>query len=142
MRENKYLLRKRSGSRSHLKINWKDYDRSEHIGNFLNEDIEDKFPKKESMLTKNKNGIDTGLIKRWLNSKIGKGFDSIYSEFLDRIQPKYKEEYKDSIFNYAIKPNLVIINNGKVYQKEPYTQSIREVKGYYFHPITKILYKV
>jgi hypothetical protein len=139
MKKKKYLLRKKSGSRSHYKWSFGDYDRAEHRGEFK----EENYPKTESMVTKDKNGLDTSLIKKWLYSQVGKHFDTIYTEYLERVQPKYLETHKDKLFWYATKAEFIILDGDKVFEKSDYNGSIFEVrKGFYFHPDTNILCRV
>ncbi len=111
----KWLIRKVSGSRGRMKITG-DYSDTR---NCKTGEI-DNLPKRESMQNKNvsKKLLDTTLVKRWLNSKVGSDFDEIYSEFLTRIQPKYLDEYRDCIFWYVEKKeNIEILNNGEIWGK-------------------------
>lgn len=139
----KYLLRKKSGSRNHTKINWRNYERTLKNENFLEPEVEEKIETKSSCVTKNKNGIDTSLVNKWLYSQIGNHFDDIYSEFLDRIQAKYKDQYKECIFWYAKKSNEIYIENEIVYLKHtPYCKITTVISGFYFHPETNILCRI
>ena len=92
-KENKWLLRKVSGSRGRhtYKPDYKE-TRLKKYNNF--EDL----PKREGM-GKGHSFLDTSLVKRWLYKQVGKDFDDIYSDFLLRIQPKFKEEYKNCIYD-------------------------------------------
>jgi hypothetical protein len=140
MRETKYLLRKKSGSRSHYKTHWLDYNRADYKGDFSDEDVESRFPKTEGMITKNKNGIDLTLVKRWLFSQVGKNFDIIYAEFLTRVQPKYLETHRDSIYCYVKKPHEIVIKDNKIYTIS-YQGKLSEMKrGFYIHPNTNLLF--
>lgn len=67
---------------------------------------------------KSKSYLDTSLIKRWLSSKVGCDFDAVYSEYLSRLQPKYRDEYKNMIFGYIHrKESVTIKENGEVWGK-------------------------
>ncbi len=143
MKKKKYLLRKKSGSRNHYKWYFGDYDRAEHRGEFKEENVEEKYPKTESMVTKDKNGLDTSLINKWLYSQVGKHFDTIYAEYIERVQSKYLEKYKDSLFWYATKAEKTVLVDDKVFRISDYGGKSFEVKrGFYFHPDTNILCKI
>ena len=62
------------------------------------------------------NAIDTTLVKRWLFSQVGEDFDDVYSRFLERLQPQYREEYRHCIFWY-VEPakNVTVSGMGLVY---------------------------
>jgi len=96
---NKWLLRKISGSRGRYAIK-PDYSETRHK---KYQSIED-LPKRES-IGKGHSFLDTSLVKRWLYKQVGRNFDEIYSEFLTRIQPKYKEKYKNCIYDYVARFN-------------------------------------
>ncbi|WCO03620.1 hypothetical protein [Psychroserpens ponticola] len=140
----KWLLRKASGSRAKYKSNG---DFSDNRNSSENVDF-DNLPLKESMRNKNyhKTYLDTTLVKRWLNSKLGQDFDSIYSEFLTRIQPKYLDEYRDCIFWYVAKSEDVEIKeNGDVwgkwygqFVKLPYSRQMT----FYVNPTTNKLIRI
>ncbi len=156
MKENKWLLRKKSGSRNHYKRNWLDYERPDHKAEFQHEDVEEKFAKVEGMVTKDKNGIDTTLVKKWLYSQVGKNFDDVYAEFLTRVQPKYLDTHKDCIFWYVEKGNEIVIKDDKVYvywgsryidKSRNYIETERGyyrelLGGFYINPDTNILCRV
>ncbi|WP_299114388.1 hypothetical protein [uncultured Winogradskyella sp.] len=140
----KWLIRKASGSRSKYKSNG-DYSDNRNSGGSLEFD---NLPQRESMRNKNnhKTYLDTTLVKRWLNSKIGQDFDTIYSEFLTRIQPKYLDEYRECIYWYVTKAEDVEIKkNGEIwgkwygqFVKLPYSRQM----SFYVHPITNKLVKL
>lgn len=101
----KWLLRKASGSRAKYKTK----------GDFSNNrngrsDAFENLPQKESMQGKNAKTtfLDTALVNRWLQSKIDQNFDTVYAEFLTRIQPKYLDEYRNCIFEY-LEPSKTVI---------------------------------
>jgi hypothetical protein len=106
----KWLLRKASGSRAKLKVK----------GNYADDklqtpDMYADLPMHESV-KKSKSYLDTSLIKKWLYSKVGCDFDDVYSEYLSRLQPKYRAQYRDHIFNYIHRKDLVTIKaNGEVW---------------------------
>lgn len=140
----KWLLRKISGSRSKFKLDgdYSDDRNSKKAVGFEN------LPQKESMRNKNchKTYLDTTLVKRWLQSKVGHNFDDIYSEFLARIQPKYLDEYRDCIYWYVEKKeNIEIKENGEIWGKSdgqslklPYSIQMT----FYVDPITNELKKI
>ncbi len=110
MKEEKWLLRKTSGSRSKYKSKG-DYTKDKPS----DLDLLSELPVHESV-KKSATYLDTGLIKRWLNNYIDQDFDAVYSAFLKRIQPKYLDEYKDCIYWYvAPKSEVSIDENGIVY---------------------------
>jgi len=109
MKEEKWLLRKTSGSRSRFKSGG-DY-KDDKIPNL---DLLNELPMREG-LKKTSNYLDSGLIKKWLHNYIGKDFDYIYSEYLKRIQPKYLADYKDEIYLYAeARANVSFDQDGNV----------------------------
>ena len=141
---NKWLIRKTSGSRSKFKSNG-DYSDDRHSKEAI--DFDD-LPQKESIRNKNyhKTYLDTTLVKRWLYSKVGQNFDDIYSEFLNRIQPKYLDEYRDCIYWYVEKKeNVEIKENGEIWGKWygqdvklPYSMQMT----FYVDPISNELKKI
>lgn len=139
-----WLLRKTSGSRSKFKSNgdYADDRNSKKAVDF------DNLPQQESMRNRNyhKTYLDTTLVKRWLQSKVGQNFDDIYSEFLTRVQPKYLDEYRDCIYWYVEKKeNVIIKENGEVWGKWygqdvklPYSMQMT----FYVDPTTNELKKI
>jgi hypothetical protein len=110
MKEEKWLLRKASGSRSKYKSKG---DYSKDKPSDLN--LMDELPIRESV-KKSDTFMDTGLVRRWLNNHIDKDFDEVYAAFLKRIQPKYLDEYRDCIFWYVERKSEVSFDeNGTVY---------------------------
>ncbi|MDD7914682.1 hypothetical protein [Polaribacter ponticola] len=105
----KWLLRKTSGSRAKHKTKG-DFSNNR---NGKSDDLE-YLPKRESMQGKNAKNtfLDTGLVYRWLQSKVGENFDTVYSEFLTRIQPKYLDEYRNCIFYYLEPSKTVVFEDG------------------------------
>ena len=142
MREDKWLLRKKSGSRNHYKHNWMDYERSDYKAEFQHEDVEEKFAKHEGMTTKNKSGIDTTLVKKWLYSQVGIHFDTVYAEFLSRVQPKYMDTHKECIYWYVLQPHELKIEEGVVYRTWRHIDYLEYKSGFYIHPDTRILCRV
>lgn len=134
MKDKKYLLRKVSGSKAKYKNSF-DYDRNE------DKNLDDEMiPNKRSMCSKNINRIDSSLVPRWLNTQIGLHFDDVYSEFLERIQPKYRDEYRKVLYNYVEKPEDTTIEDGKIFVRDSYHQIYKELEeGFYFCPETKLL---
>ena len=111
----KWLLRKVSGSRARYKTKGKYSDDKQRVI-----DVYADLPTYES-IKKSKSYLDTLLIKRWLYSKIGCDFDEVYSEFLSRLQPKYRDEYRDSIFGYIhTKEWVTVKESGEVWGKQGY----------------------
>ncbi len=110
MKEEKWLLRKTSGSRSKFKLGG-DYrnDKASNL-NLLNE-----LPMRESV-KKASNYLDSSLIKKWLHNYIDKDFDYVYVEYLKRVQPKYLPAYRDEIYLYAeAKVNVSFDEDGNVF---------------------------
>jgi len=141
---NKWLIRKTSGSRSRFKSNG-DYSDDRNSKKAVDND---NLPQHESMRNKNyhKTYLDTTLVKRWLQSKVGQNFDDIYSEFLSRIQPKYLDEYGDCIYWYVEKKeNVEIKENGEIWGKW-YGQDVRLPYSmqmtFYVDPISNKLKKI
>lgn len=108
----KWLLRKASGSRAKYK------GKGRYANDKLrNPDVYADLPMHES-IKQSRSYLDTSLIKRWLYSKVGYDFDDVYSEYLSRLQPKYREEYRDRIFGYVHRKESVDIKgNGEVWGK-------------------------
>lgn len=122
----KWLLRKVSGSRG--KYTYKpDYSDSR------NKKINDltSLPYRQP-IGKGSSNLDTTLVKRWLYSQIGKNFDQIYSDFIRRIQPKYRHEYSECIYWYVIKPENIEYENDAIQIKS-------FSKTFYINPKTNIL---
>ncbi|RZK56747.1 MAG: hypothetical protein EOO91_11490 [Pedobacter sp.] len=112
MKEEKWLLRKSSGSKSKYKVKG---DYADDKVSYLN--LLDELPVRESVKT-SYSFLDTSLVKKWLNNYIDQDFDFVYAEFIKRIQPKYLDEYKDCIFWYAEpKANVSFDEDGNVYGK-------------------------
>ena len=109
----KWLLRKTSGSRSKHKETG-DYSTRRNAD--FSEDFDD-LPMRESIKGKNtkRTYLDTGLVYRWLQTKINEDFDVVYSEFLTRIQPKYLDEYRNCIFNYLEPSKTVVFEEGVIF---------------------------
>jgi len=138
---NKWLIRKASGSRARYKHkgNYPD-DKDKNLGVF------DDLPQKES-IKKSKSYLDTSLVKRWLYSEVGRDFDLIHSEFLKRIQPKYLDKYRDCIFWYVERKELVTITgNGEVWGKRhghaPTKLPNSKESTFYVDPVTNKLCKI
>jgi hypothetical protein len=109
-REDKWLLRKASGSKAKYKSRG-DYAKDKPTDtNLLNE-----LPLHESV-KKSDTYMDTSLVRRWLHNYIDQDFDEVYSAFLKRIQPKYLDTYRDCIFWYVEpKCNVTFDEAGIVY---------------------------
>lgn len=123
----KWLLRKASGSRARYKTKGNYSDDKQHVI-----DVYDDLPTHESM-KQSRSYLDVSIIKRWLYSKVGYDFDEVYSECLSRVQPKYRDEYRDSIFGYIHRKEWITIKeNGEVWGKEGYSGG-SPVKLPYFH---------
>ncbi|TKC12730.1 hypothetical protein FA048_03680 [Pedobacter polaris] len=140
MKEEKWLLRKSSGSKSKYKVKG-DYsdDRVADL-NLLNE-----LPLRESVKT-SKSFLDTGLVKKWLNNYVDQDFDFIYSEFIKRIQPKYLNEYKECIFWYAEpRANVSFDEEGNVYgawNGKPVKLPNSQSSTFYVDPATNLLKRI
>ena len=137
MKEEKWLLRKSSGSKSKYQIKGDYAD-----GKAANLNLENELPLRESVKTAH-TYLDTSLVKKWLRNYINKDFDFVYAEFLKRIQPKYLDEYKHCIFWYTEpkanvsfdeEGNVCGIWNGKVMQLPISVQS-----SFYVEPATNLL---
>jgi len=94
-RDDKWLLRKASGSRRHLHDNGR-YAFDRNTKNRHGEELPHNEGFKHASTSMN-----TDLIKRWLYSKVGVDFDGIYSEFVSRVQPKFQAQYLESIYWYV-----------------------------------------
>lgn len=92
---NKWLLRKIRGNKHRYESRTETTER----------DL-DNLPKREGM-SKNQNGLDSTLVKRWLHPQVGRNFDDVYSDYLVRIQPKYRVTHADRIYNYVDQPHEV-----------------------------------
>lgn len=137
----KWLIRKTSGSLSKHKSKG---DYADHRHGRKEVDFE-QLPQHESMRHKGAHHtyLDTSLVKRWLHSKVGEPFDQVYSEFLTRVQPKYLDEYKDSIYWYvAPQAHVEVKPNGEVWGKS-YGRPVQLPHGghliFYVDPDTGVL---
>lgn len=108
----KWLLRKTSGSRAKHKTKG---DFSDNRNG--KSDVYENMPRRESMQGKNakRTYLDTTLVYRWLQSKIGENFNDVYAVFLTRIQPKYLDEYRNCIFDYLEPSKTVVFEEGVVF---------------------------
>lgn len=140
--KSKYLLRKVSGSKArytHKPAFSERRGRKKEFGSEL--------PTRDKMKKRGISYLDTSLVKRWLYSQTEKNFDIVYSEFLTRVQPKYKEEYKDCIFRYVVRANdVVITDSGQVLQMASYgrltTKIYPQYTPFFVCPETNILKRV
>ena len=109
----KWLLRKASGSRAKHKETG---DFSSRRGSKFQDDFED-LPTRESIQGKNtkRTYLDTGLVYRWLHTKVNQDFDAVYSEFLTRIQPKYLDAYRNCIYEYLEPSKTVVFESDKIF---------------------------
>jgi len=98
MKKQKWLLRKQAQSKASRK--WNPRYADERIARHFDTDYLDELPQREGMSRKSKY-LETGLIKRWLHTQIGRDFDNVYADYLTRIQPKYRDAYADAIFYYV-----------------------------------------
>ena len=113
----KWLLRKVSGSRGRYKTRGKYSEDKESVIVAYSD-----LPLHEAV-KKGRSYLDTSLIKRWLYSKVGCDFDEVYSEFLTRLQPKYRDQYRASIFGYLQKKEWIEVkDNGEVWGKKGSTR--------------------
>lgn len=92
---NKWLLRKIRG-------NSYNYN---HRSEVATKDL-DNLPRRTGM-GKNQNGLDSTLVKRWLYPQVGRNFDEVYSDYLVRIQPKYRATHAECIYYYVDRPHEV-----------------------------------
>jgi hypothetical protein len=140
MKEEKWLLRKSSGSKSKYKVKG---DYADDKSSDLN--LSDELPMRERVKS-SWSYLDTSLVKKWLSNYIDQDFDFIYAEFIKRIQPKYLDEYKECIFWYAEpKANVSFDEDGNVYGtwngkpvKLPYSQSSK----FYIDPASNLLKRI
>lgn len=104
MKNQKWLIRKLSGSRKRHQYNGPDY-RDIRNTKYQKDVYQDGslLPKHVSMNKgrRHQRRMDTSLIARFLHSRVGVDFDTVYSEVLARIQPKYRDDYKQCIFWYV-----------------------------------------
>lgn len=140
MKEEKWLLRKSSGSKSKYQVK----------GNYSADkpsdlNLSDELPLRESVKIAH-SYLDTSLVKKWLKNYINKDFDFVYAEFLKRIQPKYLDEYKHCIFWYTEpkanvsfdeEGNVCGIWNGKIMKLPISVQS-----SFYVDPATNLLKRI
>ena len=142
-KSSKWLLRKASGSRAMYKVKGKYSD-----DKLRTPDVYADLPVHES-IKQSKSYLDTSLIKKWLYSKVGCDFDDVYSEYLNRLQPKYREQYRDRIFGYIHRRDSVTIKeNGEVWGRHgssnghpvklPYWKDER----FYVDPLTNKVCKI
>lgn len=138
-RADKWLLRKTSGSKR------------EHLSNGAYADDRNKKNRHGDELPHNEgfkqswHTMDTGLVKRWLYSKVGEDFDTVYSEFVSRIQPKFQAEYLECIYWYVNARNDTRMDaQGYAHQMQPnyygdtMLPSTQQV-SFYVHPDTNQL---
>ena len=138
----KWLLRKASGSRAKHKETG---DYSTRRNSNFGEEYDD-LPMRESIQGKNskRTYLDTGLVYRWLQTKVNLNFDDVYADFLTRIQPKYLDEYRNSIYQYLEPSKTVVFEENSIYGtlhdariKLPYGK-----KKLYVDPISNLIKKV
>lgn len=125
MKKEKWLLRRMSRSRAeyHYRPGYSD-SRGIHKNKAA------YLPQKEPM-GKGNTYLDTGLVKRWLYSQIGKDFDQVYSAFLKRIQPKYLAGYRDCIYYYVLKKEEILLAEDQ--------DTLRRFSTFYIDPVTNLL---
>ncbi|HWJ26919.1 MAG TPA: hypothetical protein VNS32_10285 [Flavisolibacter sp.] len=82
-------------------------------------------------------------------TKVGCDFNVVYSEYINRLQPKYKDAYKDRIFGYIHRKDSVSINeNGEVWGKRPSSNGTPvklpywKDERFYVDPITNKVCKI
>ena len=76
------------------------------------------LPARESMRRRGHTFLDTTPVRRWLYGQVGRDFDEVYAEFLSRLQPKYREQYRGCIFWYvAPREEVSIRENGEIWGK-------------------------
>lgn len=140
MKEEKWLLRKSSGSKAKFQIKG-DYAKDKAAD--LN--LHDELPLRESVKTAS-SYLDMGLVKKWLKNYIDKDFDFVYAEFLKRIQPKYLAEYKHCIFWYTEpKANVSFDDDGNVYgiwQGKKTKLPISMQSSFYVDPESNLLKRI
>ena len=101
----------------------------------------DHYKSFEPMRPTKWSSLDYSLIKRWLQSKLGCHWDDIYSEWLNRIQSKYKDSRRHVIYWYVDTKNVRILHNGTVETHDSWLDCTRVVHGFYVHPQTQLLCK-
>lgn len=143
-KETKWLLRKSSGSRRHFYTNG-DYSDDRNKKSQHGEEL----PNHESV-KRGRSTVDTGPLRRWLSSKVGKDFNEIYSEFVSRVQPNLKNEYLETIYWFVHPAKLVEVrSNGYAYTlSERYCQKgwmllpHNHQCDFFVHPETNILCRI
>jgi len=93
----------------------------------------EEMPKREGM-GKSHNYLDTTLLARWLQRQVGRNFNDIYANYLERIQPKYIDTYRDQILNYVTEAHEVVFTEDGI----PATTGFRRM-GLYIDPTTNLL---
>jgi|GEM_PF-2517589 len=96
----------------------------------------DNLPTRTGM-GKNQNGLDSTLVKRWLYPQVGRNFDEVYSDYLVRIQPKYRVTHAECIYYYVDQPHEVTfdadnnpISNGMSFRSKFYIDSDNILQKY------------
>lgn len=136
----KWLLRKTSGSRAKFKVKG-DYADRRHA----KVDDPEHLPMQESMANgaPHQSYLDTGLVKRWLHTQVGRDFADVYSEFLSRIQPKYRHNYSDCIYWYTEpRESTEIDEDGRVwgtFYGRRTQLPVGRFKLFYVHPESNLL---
>ncbi len=133
-----YLLRKVAGSRARHTVKPDYCDTRSTRGSH---DMLDA-PSWESMRRSGHTYLDTTPVKRWLYSQVEHDFDGVYSEFLQRIQPKYRDGYRDCIFWYTIRKECVeITEQGLLLIHPPALYPTRHAR-FYVDPATNRLRRI
>ena len=108
--------------------------------------FEDTPPRLKITKKCNYNRPNFNPLKKWLISKVGCNFDSVYSEYLTKIPTQFKGEYTDSIFNYLIPKTDLIYIDGNFYSKwlnDFVNKSSSDMgRQVYVNPITNIITKI
>lgn len=94
----------------------------------------------------NKNDIgrlDTRPLKRYLGANVGRPWNDVHSEILERIPEKYSQ-YRDVVLRFVfpeveIRPEGIFVANDPRYPDYNITQGKQGRGAFYIHPVTKTL---
>lgn len=139
-RDKKFLVRKRRYKRVRERVDYRDERHDKH-GRL------EELPNKVGMKSRNRhNDLDTTPIARWLGTQVGKHIDQVYAAYIARIQPKYLEQHRKSLYWYLHPKHEVVVEGDKVYHLSKYGgKRLVEFETrafYYVHPDTGIICKV
>ncbi|MBL4667171.1 MAG: hypothetical protein JKY04_07325 [Sneathiella sp.] len=102
--KNRCFLRKVSGSKARYEHKPDYCDERHRVREFGSE-----MPIRGKLRKKGMTHLDTSPVKRWLITQVGLDFDMVFSNFIQRIQPKYRAEYSECVYQYVVKKTDVVI---------------------------------